>query len=397
MRAAGAKGVAGGAGRVLRCAGFVAAVSLLPIDAEATEPCQTIADAIASQAEWEVHDIVDIADPFDSVRGIDEIRAQLQSVDPALLDAMTPAIEAKPGAVGWWLTQADIDGDGSPEWWLRSNQGTAYCETNWFFRSTAPYEFVGQIGGLEGDCGVHARPIAIAGEPYILQTDYGAELEYPQYDLLQWRQPDAFAAVCRVRPVVADEFQTETDCAGSVQSICDAIAGFAAPLIRTDDTALAGAVVDDATILSTLSFRQHSDTLVQYADIDNDGNDEIFASESLRSSPLFRFDYFGFSILQSGKGELQPIDPNEAYAGLKEVINPYDYNPDNPGYYGTYLRALFPVRVADRVYLVERSRADRDDPGDFVLRILIVENGRAGTIGRVYATPVMRGEIEMAP
>ena len=90
MRASGAKGCgfsAIGWGRHAR-AGFAAiAACLLSTGTAFAEPCQTIADAIASQAEWQAHDIVDLADPFESVRGIDEIRTQLQSIDPALLEA----------------------------------------------------------------------------------------------------------------------------------------------------------------------------------------------------------------------------------------------------------------------------------------------------------------------
>lgn len=394
MRATGAKGVAGRGAATL-----LAFLIVSSAQAEAAEDgvCQVIADAIASQAGWAAHDIANIGTEAGHVKGIDEIRAALQTIDPALLEALTPSIDAKPGAVGWWLSQADIDGDGSAEWWLKSNQGSAYCETSSFYRSAAPYAFMGRIGSLEGDCGFHAKPVAVDGEPYILLTDYGAELEYPQYDLLQWRAPEQIELVCRVRTLQTGDFKTETDCEAAEQPVCDAIAALAAPLIRTDDTALAGAVVTDAAILRTLSFRKHSDTLVQYADIDNDGADEIFATESSRSSPVFSFDDFRFVVLPMEQDGPSLIDPNTTYAGFEAALDPYDYNPAKPGFYGTRLRALFPVRIDARTFLVQRARSDRDEPGDFKLRILIIEDGRARRVGLVYATPVLRGEIEMAP
>ena len=395
MRASGAKGVAGGNGRRLRLGVFFFALYLIPGGRAAADPCQVIADSIASQKVWEAHGIVNIETGAGNVRGIDEIRQSLEAVDPAIVAAMTPAIESKPGAVGWWLSQADIDGDGSPEWWLKSNQGSLYCETSWFYRSTPPYPFVGRRGSLDTEealCGFHVEPVTIEGNTYVLEIDYGAELRNRRYDVFRWQAPDTFKPVCRVTTEFTDEFTTKTDCIDAEQPVCDAVAALAAPLIRTDDTPLAGAIVDDETILSTFSFRKAPDTLVQYADIDNDGVDEIFATESSRSSPFFRFDDFRFDILRTESNGFQPIDPDEAYAGFKEVLDPYDYN--RSGYYGTRLVALFPVRIGDRTFLVERKRADRDDPGDFILRILILENGRLGGVGTVYATPVLRGSIE---
>jgi len=400
MRASGAKGMVGGKGRRLRHAAFIVVLCLIPGGRAAADPCQVIADSITSQKGWEAHGIVNIEIGAGKVRGIDEIRQSLEAVDPAIFTAITSAIESKPGAVGWWLSQADIDGDGSPEWWLKSNQGSLYCETSWFYRSTPPYAFVGRRGSLDTEealCGFHVEPVTIEGNPYVLEIDHGAELRNPRYDVLLWQAPDAFKPLCRVTTEFTDEFTTRTDCIDAEQPVCDAVAALAAPLIRTDDTPLAGTSVDDETILSTFSFRNAADTLVQYVDIDNDGVDEVFATESSRSSPFFRFDDFRFDILRAGSDGFQRFDPNETYAGLKEVLDPYDYNPSKPGYYGTRLVALFPVRIGDRTFLVERKRGDRDDPGDFILRILILENGRLGGVGTVYATPVLRGEIEMTP
>lgn len=386
------------------CILLIASIALDPVIARADDsPCAPIAQAVEANtlrefletpdAETLIYDLFDddelgqqttIGMDWDQRHALvmDAVRRQLAASDPVVPEAMAEAVFNIVQNGRTWLLRADINNDGSDDWWLKTAGGRFYCETNWFYDGGPPYPFMGRIGSAgmeEHECGYQLNAIRIGNTNYLTKEGDAA------VRVLAWRGTNDFNEICSVTWGPTGKFNTTTTCLSADQKVCDAVAQEAQRL--TAEPAYDGSenMIGDLAALGveTQSSDYRPDYVrTEFADIDNDGDDDIIAIRPIYEN-WWQTSYKTelFRRLDDQYRELSG-DMITWWAQRSDGVPSYE--SDIPDFNSGLTYAMV---VDQTTYLVQREREFRA-AWRFRLRIFEIVGESARFVGTVAADPI---------
>jgi len=388
----------------MSCVLLIAGIALDPVIVRADDsPCAPIAEAVEANRLREFLETPDaealIYDLFDDEEldqqttigmdwdlrhalAMDAVRRQLAGNDPALPNAMAEAVSNIVQNGRTWILGADINNDGSDDWWLKTAGGRFYCETNWLYDGDRPFQFMGRIGsaGLEEDeCGYQLDAISVGGVNYLTKSGDAT------VRVLAWRAPNDFNEICSVTWGPTGRFNTTTNCLSADQKVCDAVALDARRL--TSEPTLDGSenLIGDLAALGvdTQSTSYESDYVrTEFADFDNDGDDDIIAIRPVYEG--WAQTSYRAELFRRLDGQYRELSSAMITWWAQRSDDVPSYESDIPNFSS---ELTYPIVVDQTTYLVQRER-EYDGEWRFLLRIFDISGESARIVGTVAADPI---------